>query len=116
MSGKCLGEQVLVLSDAKQQRRALPSPDEEVRLLGGDDADAVRALHLRESLPHRLLQRHPLLLPHVVDQVRDQLRVRVALDHIALALQFRSAQKSLLNKELAAVSRGPRKPDKGQEE
>ncbi len=41
------------------------------------DSIFLGIVDLRERLPHRLLQRHPLCLTHVVDKMRDELRVRL---------------------------------------
>mmetsp|Transcript_35379 Transcript_35379/g.88069 ORF Transcript_35379/g.88069 Transcript_35379/m.88069 type:complete len:317 (+) Transcript_35379:1089-2039(+) len=81
-------EQVLVGADAEDEGGAPARADEHIRLVDGQHRQPEGALDLRECLPHRLLEGHPLLLADVGDQVRDQLGVRVARHDVALALQL----------------------------
>mmetsp|Transcript_36236 Transcript_36236/g.95523 ORF Transcript_36236/g.95523 Transcript_36236/m.95523 type:complete len:523 (-) Transcript_36236:461-2029(-) len=67
----------LVSANAEDERRAAPRADEQVRLVGTDHGQPKGALYGRERLPHGLLERHRPCLPDVVDEVGDELRIRV---------------------------------------
>jgi hypothetical protein len=68
---------VLVFADAHDERRAIARTDKEVGFIRGDDSQPESPFHLGERLSHRFLQRHPLLLANVIDQMRDELCVGV---------------------------------------
>ena len=80
------GDQVLAVAHAHDQRAAAPRGHQLVRLQDADHRDAVRPADFLQRRRHRLLQRDALDV-HLPHQVREDLRVGLALEDVALGQQ-----------------------------
>lgn len=79
------GDEVLVLADADDQRRALARGDHAVRFFAAEHGDRVGAVQALDGLLHGLEQ---VAGVQVVDQVGDDLGVGLARELVAQAGQF----------------------------
>ncbi len=87
--GRDVARQVVgPLAEAEHQRARHPRADDHTRGGRVDDHDRVRAVQAQHRLAHRLGQREPVRRAVVVDQVRDDLGVRLALKHVAERAQL----------------------------
>ena len=78
------GDEVLVLADAHQQRRALAGRHQHARLVGRDDGEAVGAVDVAQRRGHRLLE---VALVELADQVRQHLGVGLGGEGVAARLE-----------------------------
>ena len=79
-------DEVLVVAYAEQHRRAAPRDDDLPRLVRRDDGETVRPLHVLQSGDHPRLERVPR---GILDEMREDFRVRVRSDVVAGLLQCR---------------------------
>ncbi len=71
------GDEVLVLTEADDDRRPLPHRDDLLWFVRREDREREEACHLRGGAPHGIFERHPVLTGAdvLLDQVRDDLGV-----------------------------------------
>ena len=81
-------DEILVLPHADQQRAALAGGDELVRLALVQDDQRVGADHMVERQGDRIVEGHAAGVHHVLDQLDDDLRIRLALKMIPLPGQL----------------------------
>ena len=80
------GKEVFTRADADDQRAAVAREEHLVRAIGAQDADRIAALQAAERLHDGVLQVAVAGVVHI-QQVDDDLRVRLAVEHEALSLQ-----------------------------
>ena len=90
------GDEVLAVAEADDDRRAVADGDELVRVVGREQHEREQPAHAGSSPPHRALE--AVVLPLLLDQVRDDLGVGLglrtcALRRLQLALRARGSSR-----------------------
>ena len=86
---------VLVVTEADEQRTAVPRADDLVGVAARDDGNPVRALNQVERVDHAVFER--VAIHRRLDQMREHFRVRLGLEGVPLHLEHLSQRAEVLD-------------------
>ena len=77
------GDEELAVAQPDDDRRAVADGDDLVRIVGRDQHEREQPAHVEQRPPHRVLE--PVALHLALDEVRDDLRVGLGHELVALS-------------------------------
>jgi len=80
------GDEEFVHPQPDDNRRTVANGDNLFRIVGRDEHDGEHAAHRQQRTPHGVLE--TVVLHFALDEVRDDLGVRLGREHVSLALQL----------------------------